>query len=55
MRLPVGVGIRVDALGVGGPNVHNHVYATIHGNRLVNNRFGIIVHGAFPVPGTDSA
>lgn len=53
LRLPVGVGIRVDALGVGGPNVHNHVYATIHGNRLVNNRFGIIVHAAFPVAGTD--
>jgi len=53
LRLPVGVGIRVDALGVGGPNVHNHVYASIHGNRVVNSRFGIIVHAAFPVAGTD--
>ncbi len=52
LRVPVGVGIRVDALGVGGPNVLSHVHARIHDNVLVNNRFGIIIHAAFPVEGT---
>ena len=52
-RLPVGVGIRVDALGVGAPNVHNTVHAVIRDNLLVNNRFGLIVHAAFPIPGTE--
>ena len=52
-RLPVGVGIRVDAIGVGAPNVHNTIHARIRDNLLVNNRFGLIVHAAFPVAGTD--
>jgi hypothetical protein len=51
-RLPVGVGIRVDALGVGAPGVHNTVHATLRDNLLQNNRFGLIVHAAFPVPGS---
>jgi hypothetical protein len=51
-RVPVGVGIRLDALGVGGPNVQSTVHALIRDNRLVNNRFGIIIHAAFPVAGT---
>jgi hypothetical protein len=51
-RTPVGVGIRLDALGVGGPNVQSAVHALIRDNRLVNNRFGIIIHAAFPVAGT---
>jgi hypothetical protein len=52
-RVPVGVGIRVDAVGVGAPNVHNTIHAVIRDNLLVNNRFGLIVHAAFPLPGTD--
>jgi len=52
-RIPVGVGIRMDAVGVGAPNVHGTVHAIVQDNLLVNNRFGIIVHGAFPVAGTD--
>ena len=51
-RTPVGVGIRVDALGVGAPNVRNRVEAIIRDNVLVNNRFGLIVHAAFPVANT---
>ena len=52
-RLPVGTGIRVDALGPGAPNVHNTLHAVIRDNLLVNNRFGMIVHAAFPVPGSN--
>lgn len=52
-RTPVGVGIRMDAVGLGAPNVHGVVHAIVQDNLLVNNRFGIIVHGAFPVADTD--
>jgi len=52
-RVPVGTGIRVDALGVGAPNVLNTIHADIRDNLLVNNRFGMIVHAAFPVRGTN--
>lgn len=51
-RLPVGVGIRLDAIGVLGPNVQSTVHATIRDNHLANNRFGIIMHAAFPKAGT---
>jgi hypothetical protein len=53
LRTPVGVGIRVEAVGTMAPNVHNVVHSIIQNNLLVNNRFGIIVHGGFPVAGTD--
>jgi hypothetical protein len=52
-RVPVGVGIRIDVLGTGAPDVHNVIRADIRDNLLVGNRFGLIVHGAFPVAGTD--
>ena len=52
-RIHVGVGIRMDAVGVGAPNVHGSIHAVVQDNLLVNNRFGMIVHGAFPAAGTD--
>ncbi len=52
LKVPVGVGVRVDAVGVLAPNVHNTIHAVIQDNLLVDNRFGIIVHAAFPRPGT---
>jgi hypothetical protein len=52
LKKPVGVGVRVDAVGVLAPNVHNTIHAVIQNNLLVNNRFGVIVHAAFPRPGT---
>jgi hypothetical protein len=52
LRVPVGVGIRIDALGPQAPNVINTIHADIRDNVLVNNRFGIIVHAAFPVANT---
>lgn len=52
LKVPVGVGVRVDAVGVLAPNVHNTIHAVIQDNLLVNNRFGVIVHAAFPRPGT---
>ncbi len=52
-RVPVGVGIRMDAIGVGAPNVHGTMHAVVQDNTVAGNRFGIIVHAAFPVAGTD--
>jgi hypothetical protein len=52
-RIPVGTGIRVDAVGVGAPNVHNTLHVEIRDNLVVNNRFGLIVHAAFPVANTN--
>lgn len=52
LKKPVGVGVRVDAVGVLAPNVHNTIHTVIQDNRLANNRFGVIVHAAFPRPGT---
>ena len=53
LRVPVGTGIRIDAVGTGAPNVHNAVSAIIQDNTVVNNRFGVLLHGGFPVAGTD--
>lgn len=52
LRTPVGSGLRVDAVGVMAPNVRNTIHAVLQDNLLVNNRFGIIVHGGFPVAGS---
>lgn len=52
LRLPVGVGIRVEAIGNGAPNVHGVSHVAIHDNLLANNRFAMIFHGSFPVPDT---
>lgn len=49
---PVGVGLRIDAIGNGGPNVVGTSKVTMTGNNLVGNTFGIVVHAAFPVAGT---
>ncbi len=49
---PVGVGLRVEAIGVGAPNVAGNTKVTMTGNTLVGNTWGIIVHAAFPVAGT---
>ena len=52
-RVPVGVGIRVEAVGTGAPGVRNTVRSVIRNNLLVNNRFGLMVHAGFPVAGTE--
>jgi hypothetical protein len=51
-RIPTGVGIRIDAIGVFAPDVHGTIRASIHDNLLVNNRFALIFHGGFPNPDT---
>ena len=51
-RMPVGVGIRVDAIGIGAPDVHNTLHVDIRDNLVINNRFGMIVHAAFPMANT---
>jgi hypothetical protein len=53
LRIPVGVGIRMEAVGVGATNVHGVVHEVVQENALIDNRFGIMVHGAFVAPNTD--
>jgi len=45
---PVGVGIRLGAMGIGASAVVSTTNATIKGNTLANNTFGILVEAAFP-------
>jgi hypothetical protein len=52
-RIPVGVGIRMDAVGVGAITVHGVVHAVVQDNALLDNRFAIMVHGAFVAANTD--
>ena len=49
---PVGVGLRVGAVGVGAPNVVGTAHVVAHGNLFDNNTFGVLVEAAFPVVGT---
>lgn len=51
LRVPVGVGIRVETVGTLAPNVRTTVHAVIQDNLIGNNRFGIIIHAGFPVNG----
>jgi hypothetical protein len=48
-KVPVGVGVRIAGMGVGAPTVAGTTRATVTGNNLVNNRFGIIIEAGFPV------
>jgi hypothetical protein len=47
LRSPVGVGLRLEAQGISAPGVRNTIHAVMQDNLLVNNRFGIMVHGGF--------
>jgi hypothetical protein len=47
LRKPVGVGLRVGALGVGAASVVSTSKVTFTQNNLVNNTFGIIIEAAF--------
>jgi len=52
LRKPVGVGIRVGAIGAGAPNVAGLARVEARENVLVNNTFAMIVEAAFPVKNT---
>ncbi len=52
LRIPTGTGLRLEAVGIFAPDVHGTIRASIHDNLLVNNRFGMIFHAAFPAPDT---
>lgn len=47
LRKPVGVGLRVGAVGVGASSVVGTSKVTFSGNNLVQNTFGIMVEGGF--------
>ncbi len=49
---PVGVGLRIAAIGLGAPDVIGSVRVVAQDNDLVNNRFGLIVEAGFPVVNT---
>ena len=52
LRKPIGVGIRIGAIGIGAPNVAGTSRVTARSNSLINNGFGIIIDAAFPVAGS---
>jgi hypothetical protein len=52
LRKPVGVGIRVGAIGVGAPNVAGLARVEARDNLLMSNTFAMIVEAAFPVKNT---
>jgi hypothetical protein len=52
LRKPVGVGVRVGAVGVGAPNVAGDAHVEIRNNTLRHNTFALIVEAAFPVANT---
>jgi hypothetical protein len=52
LRKPVGVGIRVGAIGNGAPNVAGLAHVEARDNLLVSNTFAMIVEAAFPVKNT---
>jgi hypothetical protein len=52
LRKPVGVGIRVAALVLGGPNVAGFAHVEARDNLLVGNNFAMIVEAGFPVANT---
>lgn len=48
---PVGVGIRIGAIGINAPNVAGTTKAILTGNTVAGNTFGVIFEAAFPVAG----
>ena len=50
--VPVGVGLRIGAVGVLSADVAGTARVVAHDNVFANNRFGIIVEAAFPVAAT---
>ena len=52
LRKPVGVGVRIAAVGVGAPNVAGTARVLVRGNTLANNTFGIIAEAGFPLVNT---
>ncbi|MEP6474403.1 MAG: hypothetical protein ABJC74_11805 [Gemmatimonadota bacterium] len=47
---PVGVGIRVGAIGLFAPDVRSSSHYTLEDNSLINGAFGVIIDGGFPEP-----
>ena len=52
LRVPVGVGVRVGAVGINAPNVIGSSRMNVHDNSLIHNNFAVIVEAAFPVANT---
>jgi hypothetical protein len=52
LRKPVGVGVRVAAIGIGAPDVAGLTHAIVRGNTLINNTFALIVEAGFPAANT---
>jgi len=52
LRVPVGVAVRVSAIGTGAPNVPQSTTLDVHDNTLVNNTFALLYEAGFPVANT---
>jgi len=52
LRVPVGVAVRVSAIGTGAPNVPQSTTLDVHDNTLANNTFALLYEAGFPVANT---
>lgn len=52
LRLPVGVAVRVSAIGIGAPNVPQSTALDVRDNTLENNTFALLFEAGFPVANT---
>jgi hypothetical protein len=52
LRLPVGVAVRVSAIGTGAPNVPQSATLDIRDNTLANNTFALLFEAGFPLANT---
>jgi hypothetical protein len=52
LRLPVGVAVRVSAIGTGAPNVPQSATLDVRDNTLANNTFALLFEAGFPLANT---
>lgn len=52
LRLPVGVAVRVSAIGTGAPNVPQSTTLDVRDNSLANNTFALLFEAGFPLANT---
>jgi hypothetical protein len=52
LRLPVGVAVRVSAIGTGAPNVAQSATLDVRDNSLANNTFALLFEAGFPLANT---
>jgi len=51
-EVPLGIGVRIAAIGPGAPNVDGTARVVVKDNDLSDNRFGVVAEAGFPVANT---